>query len=205
MQVSQCWSRGVGVCQELQLGWVSGWKGEYCWFSLGAGWFHHCCCVSRGYSGSVSEMQVTSKVWFSWGTAKEKKRNFAAPLLYFDRTIDISSSGAGFLLLPKFFGNFSVMEGVFMDGKPVYRWANLRIREPLLGTGYITRFCRNSAGRYLHLDSFNNFGIRTDFSGDGASVQVGLQPLAYWSRSHRTENRSWYRWTSRKLVLPWIS
>ena len=29
MQVSQCWSRGVGVCQELQLGWVSGWKGEY--------------------------------------------------------------------------------------------------------------------------------------------------------------------------------
>ena len=55
---------------------------------------------------------------------------------FFDRTIEISSSGAGFLLLPKFFGNFSVMEGVFMDGKPVYRWANLRIREPLLGTGY---------------------------------------------------------------------
>ena len=37
------------------------------------------------------------------------------------RTIEISSTGAGFLLLPSFFGNFSVMGGVYMDGKPVYR------------------------------------------------------------------------------------
>ena len=66
-------------------------------------------------------MQVTLKVWFSLSNCQRKEKKFEASLLCFDRTIEISSSGAGFLLLPKFFGNFSVMEGVFMDGKPVYR------------------------------------------------------------------------------------
>ena len=90
------------------------------------------------------------------------------------RTIEISSTGAGFLLLPSFFGNFSVMGGVYMDGKPVYRldlgWCSL------CQTNHDT-LSRNSAGRFLHLDSFTNFGIRADFSGDGASVQVTFSIL----------------------------
>ena len=92
-------------------------------------------CLSRIFGlGVWNAGNIKSLVFFE--QLLKKRKEIAASLLYFDRTIEISSSGAGFLLLPKFFGNFSVMEGVFMDGKPVYRWANLRIREPLLGTGY---------------------------------------------------------------------
>jgi len=93
------------------------------------------------------------------------------------RTIEISSTGAGFLLLPSFFGNFSVMGGVYMDGKPVYR---------------------NSAGRFLHLDSFTTFGIRGDFSGDGASVQSASGPLCPFLKSASTSLRlgdGWKFWT----------
>ena len=70
-----------------------------------------------------------------------------------------------FFSFPPFLATFQWWEASTWTGSQ-------SIGECRVQSNHLPILSRNSAGRFLHLDSFTTFGIRGDFSGDGASVQV---------------------------------
>ena len=91
--------------------------------------------------------------------------------------MSLSATGPAFLLLPTFLGVFNIMDGVFMDGKPVYR---------------------SEAGKFLHKEGLATFGVRANFSGDGASIQSASGPLCpFLGEAGRSERfgDGWKFWT----------
>ena len=93
------------------------------------------------------------------------------------KTISIGSTGKAKDTVPDFLGIFDRVEGIYMDGRPVYR---------------------NGKGKFFHKDGKATYGVRTKYTGDGVSVQSASGPIcAFLEKASQSERfgHGWKFWT----------
>lgn len=153
--------------------------------------------VYRGFSGwwyangnlgaetgvlRTKDLNATGLSWY-YGTGGSWVHNdtsiavvpLSSPLAYCleCKRILISSTGRANEIVPEFLGNFTRLDGIFRDGRPVYV---------------------NKNGKYFHKDSKATYGVRSKFTGDGVSIQSASGPICAFLEKASHSDRFGHGW-----------